>query len=118
MYNIAVHNDDSPGDQQLLYGVGEKKYVKNMSNSESTYTVSHAIDAMGFGYYQILLSVTVGMAFVADAMEMMILSVLAPALHCHWQITQIQQASLTTVVFVGKSAVSIKDNTRDPSWTF
>ena len=35
-------------------------------------------------------------------MEMMILSILAPALHCHWQITQVQQASLTTVVFLGK----------------
>ena len=67
-----------------------------------TYTVSHAIDALGFGFYQIRLSFVVGMAYVADAMEMMLLSVLAPALHCHWQITQYQQASLTTVVFLGK----------------
>ena len=72
-----------------------------MSNTD-TYTVSHAIDALGFGKYQIILSLVVGMAYVADAMEMMLLSVLAPALHCHWQITQLQQASLTTVVFFGK----------------
>lgn len=72
-----------------------------MSNTD-TYTVSHAIDALGFGPYQIVLSLVVGMAYVADAMEMMLLSVLAPALHCHWQITQLQQASLTTVVFFGK----------------
>ena len=33
-----------------------------MSNSQATtsYTVSHAIDAYGFGLYQILLSVIVG----------------------------------------------------------
>ena len=30
-------------------------------------------------------------------------SVLGPALHCHWQITQVEQASLTTVVFLGKN---------------
>ena len=73
-----------------------------MSSPTDTYTVSHAIDALGFGSYQILLSFIVGMAYIADAMEMMLLSVLAPALHCHWQITQLQQASLTTVVFLGK----------------
>ena len=67
----------------------------------TTYTVSHAIDAHGFGRYQIMLSGIVGLAFVADAMEMMILSILAPALHCHWQISQVEQASLTTVVFLG-----------------
>ena len=75
-----------------------------MSNSiNQEYTVNHAIDTLGFGYYQILLSFIVGMAWVADAMEMMILSVLGPALHCHWQITQVEQASLTTVVFLGKN---------------
>ena len=71
--------------------------------SETTYyTVSHAIDAYGFGPYQILLSITVGLSLISDSMEMMILSVLAPALRCHWQISQLQQASLTTVVFLGK----------------
>ena len=75
-----------------------------MSNSVNNqeYTVNHAIDSLGFGNYQIILSFIVGMAWVADAMEMMILSVLGPALHCHWQITQVEQASLTTVVFLGK----------------
>ncbi len=67
-----------------------------------SYTVSQAIDLMGFGPYQLGLSCIMGMAFVADAMEMMILGVLAPALHCHWHISQVQQASLTTVVFLGK----------------
>jgi len=75
-----------------------------MSNQE--YTVNHAIDTLGFGYYQFLLSFIVGMAWVADAMEMMILSVLGPALHCHWQITQVEQASLTTVVFLGMTLSS------------
>ena len=37
------------------------------------FTVSQAIDSLGFGKYQILLSFGVGLAFIADAMEMMIL---------------------------------------------
>ena len=43
-----------------------------------------------------------GFANLADAMEMMILSILAPALHCSWHITEVQQATITTVVFLGK----------------
>jgi hypothetical protein len=42
-----------------------------------------------------------GFANLSDAMEMMILSILAPALHCHWHITQVEQATITTVVFLG-----------------
>jgi len=42
-----------------------------------------------------------GFANLSDAMEMMILSILAPALHCHWQITKVEQATITTVVFLG-----------------
>ena len=48
-----------------------------------------------------------GLAFLSDAMEMMILSILAPALHCHWQISQVQQASLTTVVFLGEKIICV-----------
>jgi hypothetical protein len=48
------------------------------------------------------MSLAMGFANLADAMEMMILSILAPALHCHWHITEIQQANITTVVFLGK----------------
>ena len=34
---------------------------------------------------------------MADAMEMMILSILSPALHCDWQIASWKQALITTV---------------------
>ena len=48
-----------------------------------------------------------GFAFVADAMEMMILSILGPALRCtDWKISQYSQALLTTIVFLGKSSKS------------
>jgi hypothetical protein len=36
---------------------------------------------------------------MADAMEMMILSILAPALHCDWLLNEWQKALITTVGF-------------------
>jgi hypothetical protein len=53
--------------------------------------------------FEVLLSMAMGFANLSDAMEMMILSILAPALHCHWQITKVEQATITTVVFLGNN---------------
>lgn len=36
---------------------------------------------------------------MADAMEMMILSILAPALHCDWLLNEWEKALITTVCF-------------------
>lgn len=38
---------------------------------------------------------------MADAMEMMILTILSPALKCEWHINNFQQAMITTCVFCG-----------------
>ncbi|XP_052834035.1 synaptic vesicle 2-related protein [Octopus bimaculoides] len=68
---------------------------------EETYTLQQAIDRIGFGKFQMKLSVLTGFAWMSDAMEMMILSILSPALHCAWGLTGIKQALLTTIVFCG-----------------
>ncbi len=74
-----------------------------MSGSDgNTFSIGEAIDAIGFGRFQVLLSLFAGFAFMADAMEVMILSILGPALVCEWKISDYDQASLTTVVFLGK----------------
>ena len=62
-----------------------------------TFTVSQAINALGFGKFQVMLSLFTGLCWMADSMEMMILSILSPALHCDWKIDEYQQAFLTTV---------------------
>lgn len=56
---------------------------------------------MGFGWFQVKLSLCVGLCWMADSMEMTILSVLGPALHCDWGISRYQQALTTTIVFLG-----------------
>ncbi|CAK9304000.1 unnamed protein product [Gordionus sp. m RMFG-2023] len=68
---------------------------------EDTYTVEQAIEMLGFGMFQIKLSLLTGLAWMSDAMEMMILSILSPALHCSWGLLAWQRALITTAVFIG-----------------
>lgn len=62
-----------------------------------TFTVTQAVNAFGFGKFQVQLSLFTGLCWMADSMEMTILSILSPALHCEWHITRYQQALTTTV---------------------
>lgn len=68
---------------------------------DDTFTVTQAVNAFGFGKFQAKLSLFTGLCWMADSMEMTILSILSPALHCEWHITRYQQALATTVVFLG-----------------
>ena len=68
---------------------------------DDTFTVTQAVNNIGFGKFQIVLSFIVGLCWMADSMEMMILSILPLALQCEWGINNYKQALLTTVVFIG-----------------
>lgn len=57
--------------------------------------------AMGFGKFQVLVLGYAGMAWISEAMEMMLLSFVGPALSSSWGLSANQQALLTTVVFAG-----------------
>lgn len=78
-----------------------KKTKTNQKIFSDTFTVTQAVNALGFGWFQVKLSLFVGLCWMADSMEMTILSVLGPALHCDWGITRYQQALVTTIVFLG-----------------
>ena len=70
-------------------------------------TISEVIDEIGYGKFHVQLSLVAGLAFLADAMEMMILSVIAPSLECStWNVTSSQVASLTTFVFAAMMITS------------
>ncbi|KAG7208753.1 hypothetical protein KM043_014948 [Ampulex compressa] len=68
---------------------------------DDTFTVMQAINALGFGKFQVKLSLFTGLCWMVDSMEITILSILSPSLHCDWGITRYQQALTTTVVFLG-----------------
>ncbi|UJR15653.1 hypothetical protein I4U23_002589 [Adineta vaga] len=73
-----------------------------METSTSTYSLEECIDFIGLGRYQWRLIAILGFCSMADAVEMMLLAILGPALTCYWpDVTQIQIASLTTGVFAG-----------------
>ncbi|KAI7813263.1 putative synaptic vesicle 2-related protein, partial [Triplophysa rosa] len=69
--------------------------------TDDTFMVEDAVEAIGFGTFQWKLSILTGLSWMADAMEMMILSILAPQLHCEWALPTWQVALLTSAVFIG-----------------
>lgn len=91
---MAIESDDDPRTAQysISGGPGEQGV---------TFTVEEAVEKAGFGKYQWRLSILTGMAWMADAMELMILSIIAPALRCEWKLFPWQEALVSTVVFIG-----------------
>ncbi|XP_076816791.1 synaptic vesicle 2-related protein-like [Clavelina lepadiformis] len=87
----SVGNGDADG--------GTYAHLRNLT--DDTFTVEEAVEAIGFGRFQWKLSVLTGCAWMADAMELMILSIIAPQLQCEWRLYSWQKALITTVVFVG-----------------
>lgn len=68
-----------------------------METSE-TYTLEECINHIGLGKYQWRLITILGFCSMADAVEMMLLAILGPAITCYWpDVTKVQMAALTTV---------------------
>lgn len=95
MSNVTVVPD---GECHQLYDVcNTTVIVRPVCFPTETYTVAQAVDAFGFGKFQVKLSLFTGLCWMADSMETTILSILSPTLHYEWQITRLQQAVATTV---------------------
>ncbi|OMO73863.1 General substrate transporter [Corchorus olitorius] len=56
---------------------------------------------MGFGKFQILVLAYAGMGWVSEAMEMMLLSFIGPAVQSLWGLSSHEESLITSVVFVG-----------------
>ncbi|CAN6701417.1 unnamed protein product [Malus baccata var. baccata] len=72
-----------------------------MADGSPKYTVDEALVAMGFGKFQILVLAYAGMGWVSEAMEMMLLSFVGPAVQSAWGLSSEQESLITSVVFVG-----------------
>ncbi|XP_057294840.1 synaptic vesicle 2-related protein-like isoform X2 [Hydractinia symbiolongicarpus] len=75
---------------------------KTKSEGEESYTLDDAIEHFGFGSFQIKVILIAGLSWMADAMEMMVLSILSPVLMCEWNLTTFKEALITTMVFLGQ----------------
>ena len=75
--------------------------ITTSKNPGRVYTVDDAIEMIGFGPFQILITIFSGLLWLADAMELMILSILSPIVKCQWNLTNVEEAMITSVVFLG-----------------
>eukprot|EP00127_Corallochytrium_limacisporum_P000806 Clim_evm92s25 gene=Clim_evmTU92s25 len=79
-------------------------YQNNPFNGLTTgppYSIDEAIEMLGNGKAQIRLTLLIGSLWTVDAMEMMVLAFLGPAVRCEWDLEYWQSALLTTIIFVG-----------------
>eukprot|EP00850_Spirogloea_muscicola_P022001 SM000272S10268 [mRNA] locus=s272:77375:84322:+ [translate_table: standard] len=67
----------------------------------ATFTVDEAIAGQGFGLFQACLVGYTGVAWLADALEVILLSFIGPAARCEWGLSSGQEVLLTSLVFLG-----------------
>lgn len=65
------------------------------------YTIDEALISMGFGNFQIFVLAYAGMGWVSEAMEMMLLSFVGPAVQSAWNLSPHEESMITSVVFAG-----------------
>ncbi|KAL3533176.1 hypothetical protein ACH5RR_006697 [Cinchona calisaya] len=72
-----------------------------MGDPSPLYTLDEALSAIGFGNFQALLLLYGALGWVAEAMELMILSFIGPALQSEWDLSSSKESLISTVVFAG-----------------
>ncbi|GFP79196.1 organic cation/carnitine transporter 7 [Phtheirospermum japonicum] len=70
-------------------------------DSKTTYTIDEALIALGFGKFQVFVLLYAGMGWVSEAMEMMLLSFVGPAVQSVWDLSSHEESLITSVVFAG-----------------
>ncbi|XP_041816100.1 synaptic vesicle 2-related protein [Chelmon rostratus] len=108
--NFVGQNDEDQGtDNEICTiasakpntGGGKSAFRSGFDRTEGTFTVYDALEAIGFGKFQWKICLLTGLSWIGDSMEMMILSILGPQLHCEWRLPSYKVALITSVVFVG-----------------
>ncbi|XP_059636508.1 organic cation/carnitine transporter 7-like [Cornus florida] len=72
-----------------------------MAGQSHEYTLDEALIAVGFGKYQILVLLYAGLGYSSEAMEVMILSFVGPAVKSEWGLSSTEESLISTVVFAG-----------------
>ncbi|XP_020578580.1 organic cation/carnitine transporter 7-like [Phalaenopsis equestris] len=72
-----------------------------MGEAAETYTVDDALISLGFGKFQTLVLIYSGVAYAAEAMEVMILSFIGSAVQSKWNLSPHEKSLISSVVFAG-----------------
>ncbi|KAI3496298.1 hypothetical protein L1887_38655 [Cichorium endivia] len=65
------------------------------------YTLDEALSTIGFGNFQFIVLAYAGLGWVAEAMEMMLLSFVGPAIKPEWGLSSGEESFISTVAFAG-----------------
>ncbi|THU63021.1 hypothetical protein C4D60_Mb01t11320 [Musa balbisiana] len=66
-----------------------------------SFTVDEALLSIEFGKFQTFVLCYAGMGWISEAMEMMLLSFVGPAVQSEWELSSQQESLITSVVFAG-----------------
>ncbi|TMS08562.1 Synaptic vesicle 2-related protein [Larimichthys crocea] len=113
--NFVVQNDENQGTDNEICTITSRPESRRRESASSsgfnntggdsepevTFTVDDALEAIGFGKFQWKISLLTGLSWIGDSMEMMLLSILGPQLHCEWKLPSFMVAIITSVVFAG-----------------
>ena len=80
---------------------GEAEELLPRTQEEETYTVDEGVDKIGFGFFQVFIAVFSGFIWGTEAIELTLLSILSVAVKCQWDLSDPEEATITTVVFIG-----------------
>lgn len=72
-----------------------------MVDQSLVHTLDEALSALGFGNFQGLVLAYAGLGWVAEAMEMMLLSFVGPAIQPEWGLSSSEESLISTVAFAG-----------------
>ncbi len=64
-------------------------------------TVDDAIDNIGFGPFQLVMTLFCGLLMIADAMEIMFLPIITPKVRCQWNLSLVEEATISSVTLFG-----------------
>jgi putative MFS transporter len=70
----------------------------------TTLTYDQAMEKVGFGRFQKRLMVLCGLGWAADAMEVLLIAFILPAVGQEWGLTNAQKGLLGTAIFLGMLA--------------
>ncbi|KAJ0965541.1 hypothetical protein J5N97_026679 [Dioscorea zingiberensis] len=97
-----------PDEGSNIEAINDPKHIRfqssdsfEMEEGSSTFTVDEALALTGFGKYQFLVLAYSGMGWISEAMEMMLLSFVGPAVQSEWKLSSNEESMITSVVFVG-----------------
>ncbi|KAF8793341.1 synaptic vesicle 2-related protein-like [Argiope bruennichi] len=82
------------------YGAADCK-MDTKQNANLVYSVDDAVNKVGYGKFQLKLTLLAGLGWLADAFEIFILSIIGDFMACDWTLFRWQIALLTSIVFAG-----------------